>query len=114
MLLSLQSPQLVQGIPRQRELHPSLLQTLREISHESVDLGFPEQLLRLLPANTPADGELDGSLPVMLVIQGHQLSERQAPLGCLGPDVFPAEVLVRQVQPRGLRHLAVGNLRHVV
>jgi hypothetical protein len=114
MLLSPQPPQLVQGIPRQGELHPSLLQRLREISHESVDLGFPEQLLRLLPANTPADGELDGSLPVMLVIQGHQLSERQAPLGCLGPDIFLAEALVRQVQPGGLRHLAVGNLRHVV
>jgi len=114
MLLSPQPPQLVQGIPRQRELHPSLLQTLREISHELVDPGFPEQLLRLLPANTPADRELDSSLLVMLVIQGHQLSERQAPLGCLGPDVLLAEASVRQVQPGGLRHLAVGNLRHVV
>jgi hypothetical protein len=114
MLLPLPPPQRVQGVPRQRELHLPLFQTLREISHESVDLGFPEQLLWLLPANTPADGELDGSLPVMMVVQGHQLPERQAPLGCLGPDVFPAEVLVRQVQPGGLRHLAVGNLRHVV
>ena len=113
-LLLLPLPQRAQGVPRQREFHPPLFQTLREISHESVDLGFPEQLLWLLPANTPADGELDSSLPVVMVIQGHQLSERQTPLGCLGPDIFPAEALVRQVQPGGLRHLAVGNLRHVV
>ena len=114
MLLPLPPPQRVQGVPRQRELHPPLFQTLREISHESVDLGFPEQLLWLLPADTPADRELDGSLPVMVVVQGHQLPECQAPLGCLGPDILPAEVLIRQVQPGGLRHLAVGDLRHVV
>ena len=114
MLLSLQPPQRVQGVPRQRELHPPLFQTLREVSHESVNLGFAEQLLWLLPADTPADRELDGSLPVMVVIQGHQLSECQAPLGCLGPDIFPAEALIRQVQPGGFRHLAVGDLRHVV
>ena len=114
MLLPPQPPQLVQGIPRQRELHPSLLQTLREISHDLVDPGFPEQLLRLLPADTPADRELDSSLLVMLVIDAHQFPERQAPPGRLVPDILPAEALVRQVQPGGLRHLAVGNLRHVV
>ncbi len=107
-------PQRAQGVSRQCELHPPLSQTLREISHESVDLGFAEQLLWLLPADAPADGELDGSLPVMMVVQGHQLSECQASLGCFGPDIFPAEVLIRQVQPGGLRHLAVGDLRHVV
>ena len=114
MLLSLQPPQRVQGVPRQRELHPPLLQTLREISHELVDPCLPEQLLRLLPANTPAEGEVNGPLLVMLIVKTHQLPERQVLPGCLGPDVLPAEASVRQVQPGGLRHLAVGNLRHVV
>jgi hypothetical protein len=114
MLLSLPPPQRVQGVPRQRELHPPFFQTFREISHELVDPCFSEQLLRLIPADTPADRKLDSSLLVMLVIQGHQLSERQAPPCRLVPDILPAEALVRQVQPGGLRHLAVGNLRHVV
>jgi hypothetical protein len=48
------------------------------------------------------------------MVEFHQLPECQAPPGRLVPDVLPAEALVRQVQPGGLRHLAVGDLRHVV
>jgi hypothetical protein len=113
-LLLLQSPQLVQGIPRHREPHPFLLQILREVPHELVNSGFPEELLRLLPANTPAEGEVDGPLLVMLIVEAHQLSERQVLPGCLVPHVLPAETPVWEVQPGCLRHLAVSNLRHVV
>ncbi|MFN9979699.1 MAG: hypothetical protein ACK53Y_07290, partial [bacterium] len=97
------------GVPHHLELHPFLVQVLREVSHEFVNLGFAEQLLWLLPADTPADRELDGSLPVVVVIQGHQSSECQAPLGCLSSDIFPAEVLIRQVQPGGPRHPCGGQ-----
>ncbi len=114
MPLLLQPPQFVQGIPRHRELHPSLLQTLREVPHELVNSGFPEKLLRLLPANTPAEREVNGPLLVMLIVEAHQLPERQVPPGCLVPDILPAETPVWQVQPGRLRHLAVSNLRHVV
>jgi hypothetical protein len=99
MLLSPQPPQLVQGIPRQRELHPSLLQTLREISHELVDPGFPEQLLRLLPADTPADRELDSSLLVMLVIDAHQFPERPSWLASGRVSTRPERMCVFPLRP---------------
>jgi hypothetical protein len=113
-LLLLQPPQLVQGIPRQRQLHSSLLQTLREVTHELVNSGLPEQLLRLIAADAPAKREPDRPLFVMLMIEIHQFPERQAPPGRLFPDILPAEALVWEVYPGCLRHLAVGNLRHVV
>jgi hypothetical protein len=107
----LQPPQIVQGmrvgIPHHRQLHPLLIQKLREVPHELVDPGFPEEFLRVLPVNTPTEGEVDGPFPVVLVVQAHQLPERQASPGCLGPDILLAEAPVRQLQPRGLRHLAV-------
>jgi hypothetical protein len=78
------------------------------------DSGLPEKLLRVLPVDTPVKGEVDGPLPVMLIVKGHQPPERQTLLGCLGPNVLPAEAQVWQIQPRGLRHLAVTDLRHVV
>ena len=111
MLFLLQPPQLVQrarvGVPHHLELHPFLVQVLREVSHELVDPGFPEELLRVLPVDAPTEGEVDGPFPVVLVVQAHQLPERQASPGCLGPDILLAEAPVRQLQPRGLRHLAV-------
>ena len=79
----------------------------REVPHELVDPGFPEEFLRVLTVDTPTEGEVDGSFPVVLVVQAHQLPERQASPGCLGPDILLAEAPVRQLQPRGLRHLAV-------
>jgi hypothetical protein len=109
-----QPPQLVQGVPRQRQLHSSLLQALREVPHELVDSGLPKKILRLFAADTPAEREPDSPLPIVLVVGVHQFPERQAPPGRLVPDILPAEALVRQVQPGGLRHLVVGNLRHVV
>jgi hypothetical protein len=113
-----QSPQLVQragvGIPHHLELHPFLIQVLREVSHELVDSGFPEELLRVLPVDAPSKREMDGSFLVVLMVKLHQLPKRQAPPGRLIPHVLPAEAPVREIQPGGLRHLAVGNLRHVV
>ncbi len=80
MLSLLQPPQLVQGmrvgIPHHRQLHPLLIQVLREVPHELVDPGFPEELLRVLPVDAPAEREVDGPLPVVPVVQGHQLPER--------------------------------------
>ncbi len=115
MSLLLQPPQLVQGtrvcIPRHRQPHPFPIQVLREVSHELVDSGLPKELLRVLPVNTPTEGEVNGPLPIVLVVQAHQLPERQAPPGCLGPDVLFAETPVRQLQQRGLRHLAITDLR---
>jgi hypothetical protein len=92
----------------------SLLQTLREVPHELIDSGLPEKLLRLVAADAPAEREPDRPLFVMLMIELHQLPERQAPPGRLVPDILPAEALVWEVHPGCLRHLAVGNLRHVV
>ncbi len=94
-------------IPRHHELHPGLLQELLQVLHELADPGLPEKLFRVVPIDTPVEGEVDGPLPVVLVVKGHQLPERQAPSGCLGPDILFAEASVRQLQPRGLRHLAV-------
>ncbi len=113
-LLLLQPPQFVQGIPRQRQLHSSLLQALREVPHELVDSGLPEKLLRLFAADAPAEREPDSPLPVILVVGAHQFPKRQAPPGRLIPDILPAEALVWEIYPGCLRHLAVGNLRHVV
>ena len=118
VLSLLQPSQLVQGvrvgIPHHRELHPLFIQVLREIPHELANPGFPKELLRVLPVDAPVEGEVEGPLPVMLIVKGHQPPERQTLPGCLGPNVLPAEAQVRQIQPRGLRHLAVTNLRHVV
>jgi hypothetical protein len=118
VLFLLQPPQLVQGVrvgvPHHLELHPLSIQVLREVPHELVDPGFPEELLRVLPVDAPSEGEVDGSLLVVLMVELHQLPERQAPLGRLVPDILPAEALVWEVHPGCLRHLAVGNLRHVV
>ncbi len=115
MSLLLQPPQLVQGmrvcVPHHHQFHPLSLQVLREVPHELVDLGFPEELLRVFPVDTPTEGEMDGPFPIVLVVQAHQLPECQAPPGCLGPDILPAEDPVRQLQPRVLRHLAVIDLR---
>ena len=114
----LQPPQLVQrarvGVPHHLELHPFLIQVLREVSHELVDSGFPEELLRVLPVDAPSKREMDGSFLVVLMVKLHQLPKRQAPPGRLVPDILPAEALVWQVQPGSLRHLAVSDLRHVV
>jgi hypothetical protein len=96
-------------IPCHRELHPGLLQELVQVLHELADSGLPEKLFRVVPIDAPVEGEVDGPLPIVLVVKGHQLSERQAPSGCLGPDVLSAEAPVRQLQPRGLRHLAVTD-----
>jgi len=118
VLFLLQPPQLVQGVrvgvPHHLELHPLSIQVLREVPHELVDPGFPEELLRVLPVDAPSEGEVDGSLLVVLMVELHQLPERQAPPGRLVPDILPAEALVWEVHPGCLRHLAVGNLRHVV
>ena len=80
MLFLLQPPQLVQragvGVPHHLELHPFLIQVLREVSHELVDSGFPEELLRVLPVDAPSEGEVDGSLLVVLMVELHQLPER--------------------------------------
>ena len=118
MLFLLQPPQLVQrarvGVPHHLELHPFLVQVLREVSHELVDPGFPEELFRVLPVDTPSKREVDGSFLVVLMVELHQLPKRQAPPGRLVPDILPAETPVWEVQPGCLRHLAVGDLRHVV
>ncbi len=80
MSLLLQPPQLVQGmrvcIPRHRKPHPFSLQVLREVSHELVDSGLPEELLRLLPVNTPTEREVNGPFPIMLIVKAHQPPER--------------------------------------
>ncbi len=72
MSLLPQPPQLVQGmrvcIPRHRQPHPFSLQVLREVPHELVDSGLPEELLRVLPVDTPTEGEMDGPLPIVLVV----------------------------------------------
>jgi hypothetical protein len=77
--LLLQPPQLVQGmrvcIPRHCKPHPFSLQVLREVSHELVDSGLPEELLWLLPVNTPAEGEVNGPFPIMLIVKAHQPPE---------------------------------------
>ena len=118
MLSFLQPSQLVQGvrvgIPHHRELHPLFMQVFREIPHELANPGLPEKLLRMFLVDTPIEGEVNGPLPIVPVIYDHQFPECQAPLGRLGPDVFSAEALIWQIQPGGLRHLAVGDLRHVV
>ena len=93
-LLLLQPSQPVQGISRHCEPHPFLFQKLREVPHELVNSGFPEELLRLFPAHTPAEREVNGPLLVMLIVEAHQLSERQVLPGCLVPDVLPAETPV--------------------
>ena len=93
-LLLLQPPQLVQGIPRHCEPHPFLFQKLREVPHELVNSGFPEEFLRLLPADAPAEGKVDSPLLVMLIVEAHQLPERQVPPGCFVPDILSAETPV--------------------
>jgi hypothetical protein len=82
------------GIPHHRQFHPLFIQVLREVPHELVDPGFPEEFLWVVPVDTPTEGEVDGPLPVVLIVQGHQLPERQTPPGCLGPDILSAETPV--------------------
>jgi hypothetical protein len=59
------------GLPHHLELHPLSIQVLREVPHELVDPGLPEELLRVLPVDAPTEREVDGSLPVVPVVQGH-------------------------------------------
>ena len=80
MLFLLQPTQLVQragvGVTHHLELHPFLVQVLREVSHELVDPGFPEELFRVLPVDTPSKREVDGSFFIVLMVELHQLPER--------------------------------------
>jgi len=111
----LQRPQLVQAmgveLPRHRQLHSGPRQELPQVPHKLTDPRLPEELLRVVRDDPPVDGKEDGPLLIMLIVEIHQFSKRQAPPGCLGPDVFFGEAPVGQLQPRGLRHLAVTDLR---
>jgi hypothetical protein len=109
----LQRPQLVQAmgveLPRHCQLHSGPCQELPQVPHKQTDPSLPEELLRVVRGDPPVDGKEGGPLPIMLIVETHQLSKRQAPPGCLGPDVFFVEAPVWQLQPRGLRHLAVAS-----
>ncbi len=109
----LQRPQLVQAMrvefPRHRQLHSGPRQELSQVPHELTDPGLPEEFPRVVRGDPPVDGEVDGPLPILLVVEGHQLPKGQAPSGRLGPDVLLTETPVRQLQPGGLRHLAVTD-----
>ncbi len=109
----LQRPQLIQAmrveLPCHRQPHSGLRQELPQVPHELTDPGLPEELSRVVRVDPPVDGEVHGPLSILLVVEGHQFPKGQAPSGCLGPDVFLTEAPVRQLQPGGLRHLAVTD-----
>ncbi len=94
----LQRPQLVQAMgvvpPRHRQLHSSPHQELPQIPHELTDPGLSEELLRVVRVDPPVDGEVDGPLPVLPVIEGHQVPEGEAPSGSLSLDILLGEAPV--------------------
>ena len=116
----LQRPQLVQAmrveLPRHRQLHSGPRQELPQVPHELADPGLPEELLRVVRSDPPVDGEENGPLPIVLIVESHQFPKRQAPSGCLGPDVFSAEAPVRYgSSSHGISAISQSpNLGHVV
>jgi hypothetical protein len=94
----LQRPQLVQAmrveLPRHRQLHSGHHQELPQVPHELTDPGLPEELFRVIRGDPPVDGEVDGPLPILLVVEGHQVPEGEAPSGSLDPDILPGEASV--------------------
>ena len=93
-----QRPQLVQAmrveLPRHRQFHSGPLQELPQVPHKLTDPGLPEELPRVVRGDPPVDGEVDGPLPILLVVEGHQVPEGEAPSGSLGPDLLPGETPV--------------------
>jgi hypothetical protein len=71
----LQRPQLVQSmrvqIPRHRQFHSGLRQKLPQVPHKLADSGLTEKPFRVVPIDTPVDGEVHGPLPILLVVEGH-------------------------------------------
>ncbi len=96
-------------LPRHRQLHSGPRQELPQVPHELTDPGFPEEFPRMVRGDPPVDGEVDGPLPILLVVEGHQVPEGEAPPGSLDPDILLGEVSVGKVQPGGLRHPAVTS-----
>jgi hypothetical protein len=94
----LQRPQLVQAMrvvpPHHRQLHSGPHQELPQVPHELTDPGLPEELLWVVRDDPPVDGEVDGPLPILLVVEGHQVPKGEAPSGSLGPDILPGETSV--------------------
>ncbi len=94
----LQRPQLVQAmrveLPRHRQLHSDPHQELPQVPHELTNPGLPKELPRVVRGDPPVDGEVDGSLPILLVVEGHQVSEGEAPSGRLNPDILLGEAPV--------------------
>ena len=94
----LQRPQPVQAmgveLPRHRQLHSGPRQELPQVPHKLTDPRLPEELLRVVRGDPPVDGEVDGPLPILLVVEGHQVPEGEAPSGSLGPDLLPGEAPV--------------------
>ncbi len=73
----LQRPQFVQAMgvlpPHHRQFHSSSHQESPQIPHELADPGLPEEFLRMVRVDSPVDGEMDGPLPVLPVVKGHQV-----------------------------------------
>ena len=94
----LQRPQLVQAmgveLPRHRQLHSGPRQELPQVPHELADPGLPEELLRVVRSDPPVDGEVDGPLPILLVVEGHQVPKGEAPSGSLGTDILSGEASI--------------------
>ncbi len=93
-----QRPQLVQAmrveLPRHRQLHSGPHQELPQVPHELTDPGLPEELPRVVRGDPPVDGEVNGPLPILLVVEGHQVPEREASSGSPDPDILPSEASV--------------------